>query len=120
MIMLGASLTIGIILIATVSFFFKESIYEQNIEIAKAVLTSVENEIFLATRVEAGYIRNFEIPERLNNEDYNISIDDGDIVLSYKNIDFFGVLPNISGDIRKGVNTVRNVNGKVCLNIQTC
>lgn len=118
--MLGASLAIGIIMLASVTYFFGQQIDEQNIAIAKDVLTNIQNEIFLATKVESGYARDFEVPQALNNVEYNISIINGDIILSYKNIDFLGALPNVSGNIQKGENTVRNVDGKVCLNLGVC
>ena len=120
MIMIGVSIIIGIILIATIAYLFKEKLDEQNLEVAEELLESVENELFLATKVEPGYMRDFEIPQTLNNEEYNISVVGGDLILSYKEIDFLGILPNISGNITKGPNTIRNINGKVCLNLETC
>lgn len=118
--MLGVSLTIGILLIGTLTYFFKDQVDEQNVIIAKNILVSVENELFLATKVEPGYFRNFDVPLKLNNVDYNISITGGDLIITYNNIDLIASLPNISGNIKKGENTIRNINGKICLNIELC
>jgi hypothetical protein len=118
--MLGASLIVGIILIATLTYFFKDQINDQNIEVSKEILVSIENELFLATKVESGYMRNFEIPGKLNNREYNISINNGNLILSYNGIEFIGNLPNMSGDILKGANIIRNIDGKVCLNLEMC
>ncbi len=120
MVMIGVALAIGIILIAMMSYFFQEKLNDDNIIAAKEVVTGIENELFLAARVSPGYVRNFEIPSKLNEEDYNLSIQGDDIVLNYKNIDFLGSSPNLTGQLIKGENTIRNVNGRVCLNLETC
>lgn len=120
MIMLGASIGISIILLATLTHFYKDRLDVENGEIAKEVLTSIESELFLATKVEPGYIRSFEIPLTLNGENYNLSIQGEYVVLTYNNVDFVGVSPNITGTIDKGVNTIRNIDGRICLNLEAC
>ena len=120
LLMIGVSITIGILLIASISYFYTDQLKEKNIDTAKEILVAVENELFAASKVRAGYSRQFTLPATINNENYTVSMQGGDIILTYSSIDFIGSSPNVTGNIQKGANTVKNVGGKVCLNLQTC
>ncbi|MBR9690920.1 hypothetical protein GOV08_04520 [Candidatus Woesearchaeota archaeon] len=118
--MISVSFLVGIIFLSTINYFYTEKRDEQNIEVAKEVLISVENELLVASKVREGYIRSFELPLTLNNVDYDIQISGPDVILTYDNIDFIGIAPNATGQLQKGANTVKNIGGKVCVNLVAC
>lgn len=117
---IGIVIFISIILSKVVLNYYEEKRNYENIDVAKEIVLNVENEIMLASKVNPGYLRSFEIPENLNNVDYNISVSYDEIVLIYENMSFASRIPNVTGDVLKGVNTIRNVNNKICLNIESC
>lgn len=113
---LSASLIIGLFFITGITYFYTDQVKEKNMEIAKEIVVSVENELFSAAKVRTGFIRNFNIPQTINNQNYSINIEMADIILIYDNIDFYGVTPNVTGNLQKGVNTIKNIDGKIYLN----
>ena len=115
LLMISAAFAIGIVFLAALSYFYSEKIDEKNIEISKELLISIETELLTASKVLPGYERVFYLPETLNNKNYSVEISGGDIILTYGEIDFIGISPNVTGNLVKGNNTIRNVDGKVCL-----
>ncbi len=80
--------------------------------------SSVRNELSIASTAGDGYSRSFDIPETLVGNEYSISIDAGSIYVRTddgRHAVAFSVV-NATGQITKGANNIRNVNGAVFLN----
>jgi hypothetical protein len=82
----------------------------------KDVVHAVQSEISIATGVEDGYLREFSIPESLGGVDYTIQISGGYIIAESKNHEYILSVPNVEGNITKGVNQVTKEGGTVYLN----
>ncbi len=80
------------------------------------VLTKVQKEINLASRVLDGYSREFYLPQKLGTKNYSISIFNDEVVISTDVEDFWRKIPNVTGNIQKGTNTISKSNGVVYLN----
>lgn len=117
---IGITVSIGIILTSVVLEYYKDTRDTKNIDVANGIVMDVEKEIFLATKVVSGYTREFEIPLKINNVDYDISLNGENIILTYGNMDIMGNIPNITGEIVKGKNVIKNNNGNICLNVEAC
>ncbi len=89
----------------------------QNIQLKEIALT-VQSEINLALKSSEGYSRQFEIPEKAGNVEYEIQIDTG--VVFIKTTDERHALtlpiPEIIGDINKTQNKIEKINGIIYLN----
>ena len=118
--MMGIIVLIGIVIMVMISTLFNDRVEEERINGAKAILASVENELFLASKVSSGYKRSFDIPDNINTKNYSITILGESIILIYGGITFEGVSPNATGNFNIGTNNVYNINGKVCLNTLIC
>jgi len=86
--------------------------------IIKDLVLEIQNEINLALESSDGYQREFEIPENINNREYNINITEEFIYLKTKDEKFAIAIPvaNVAGDLLKGKNMVRKLNGEIHLN----
>ena len=117
-------LLIGFVLFAFTIFFViinynTEDKQNQKRQVAiESVAETVKDEIDLAYNSEDGYIREFNLPETLNGLEYdlNISEDIVDVYTINSNNRVSVVIKEISGDIIKGDNIIRKINGWVKLN----
>lgn len=80
--------------------------------------SSVRTEMTLASTAGDGYSRNFDIPNTLINNPYTISLNESYVYVRTNDGKHAVALPivNVTGQIQKGPNTVRNINGSVFLN----
>jgi len=76
----------------------------------------IKMEIDLAYSVKDGYQRNFTLPQKVNFENYNLSVINNDLSLKMKDYEYSLILPDFTGNITKGVNTIRKENGVVYVN----
>ena len=118
-----------IILIGAMLFFFialsltfQQNIAEKgkqqrNLEVQELAL-AVQNEIDLATGSSDGYERNFNIPDKLLNIGYQITLTEGFVYIITDDDKHALALPikNITGEILKGNNLIKKINGQVFLN----
>lgn len=118
-----------VILIGTMFFLFlsflfvfqqnlNEKAYEKrDFEINELAL-NVQNEIAIAATASDGYQRNFEVPQELFGVDYTISLVSNSvyIITSDEKHAMSLSVQNVSGQIWKGDNFIRKVNGEVYLN----
>lgn len=83
----------------------------------KEIALSVQNEINLALKASDGYFRPFEIPEKINNQDYDISIVEKMVYVNLQDKHAIALpVANITGEIKKGKNEIKKENGEIKLN----
>jgi hypothetical protein len=90
---------------------------ERTFTLLKDTGFKVQNEITIAARASEGYERNFELQQKLDNViDYNISLNNNLITISTNDDSYWIFVPNITGQIQKGFNTIKKQGGSVLLN----
>ncbi len=117
------------ILIAAAVFFFlsfslliQSNVVSKNVEAinlqVKEVALSVQDEINLALEASDGYRRDFSVPERISNKEYQITITDGLVYLKTDDQKFAIALPagEVIGNVLKGKNFILKSGGYVYLN----
>ncbi len=117
------------ILVAGVLFFFitallifQMQIGEKAVEQRRAAInglaSSVGEELRIAEQASDGYHRTFKVPEKLLNQDYEIMILDGNLFLrtsdGKESLSFY--VSNVTGEIRKGQNSIVKENETIYLN----
>ena len=70
--------------------------------------------------MKSGYRREFEIPEKINNVDYNITVSGDELSLEYKGLSIISSIPNVTGNLTKGKNVIQNHDNVICLNVEPC
>src|SRR3989338_8162000 len=86
---------------------------ERESEMVYDMALKLQEEIRIASLVEEGYSRNFSIPSRLSELDYEVDIS-GKFLTVKSNRSFYTVkVPNITGEIIKGYNIITKSGGVV-------
>lgn len=90
---------------------------KQNI-LVKEIALIVQDEINLALESGNGYTRNFKIPERAGNLEYEITITSGVVFIKTKDEKYALTLPvaDVTGDINISNNKIEKINGAIYLN----
>ncbi len=115
---------VGFILLFMIIFLFvlnKEMSYnvlQRRDMIISNILTLVQDEINLALKSRDGYLREFQIPYKIDNLNYNINIIEGSVYVITENRKNSGLLPvaPVTGQPIKGANIIKKQNGVVYLN----
>ncbi|MBI2655389.1 hypothetical protein HYX06_03125 [Candidatus Woesearchaeota archaeon] len=91
---------------------------ESNRKIANDIVDFAYKEIELAVSLNDGYIRVFALPRKVNGADYSINITDNrELAASYLDNEYVRFLPpNVSGNIGKGLNEIKKIEGVVYIN----
>lgn len=112
----------GLVLIAAIIFISMsidqaETLYEtKEFLLVKDVALKIQNEISITSYIEDGYSRQFELPEKINSIDYNISIVNNTLIVYTNTTKYFIGILNITGYLNKGTNTIIKTDGKIKLN----
>ncbi|MFH1769954.1 MAG: LamG-like jellyroll fold domain-containing protein [archaeon] len=88
-----------------------------------ALANIIKTEIELAHTVHDGYTKTFWIPDYINGEDFEMTLDGTDITINYKDRSYYSFVEinetNMTGFLVKGTNTIMKQNSKVFLNNYT-
>lgn len=118
MIIIGFLLFFFIIFIGIIQSKIQEKSEEKKTIIIKDIVKNVQEEIDLAVKSTDGYTREFKLPEKILNDDYEISISEGIVYARTTNQKHAIAvnIKNVTGTISKGTNTITKQNGIVYLN----
>lgn len=88
---------------------------EGNRKIAKDISDFAYREIEIAVSLNDGYSRIFTLPRKINGIDYSINITDNrELTVNYLDNEYVQFLPpNIIGNISRGLNEIKKINGVV-------
>ena len=95
----------------------KKAIAQRNL-VAQDIALTVQNEIDLAATSSDGYLRMFSIPTKIINVDYEINVTQGIVYLRTEdgNIELALAVQETVGNVQKGENTIKKIDGVVYLN----
>lgn len=116
MILAGFLLFTFILILGVVSDRTSYTNKKRDIILGEDLVTKAQKEINLAARVLDGYSRNFSLPKKLGNKEYNITIMGKEIIVSTEKQDFWRVIPSVVGNLTKGTNKINKTNGSIYLN----
>jgi hypothetical protein len=117
-------------LVAFILFFFviffltiqenlSDRLREKRTLAIRELALNVQNELNLALQTSDGYYREFKIPDKISNLDYEINITQGTVYIITKDKKNAIALPvaNVTGDVIKGTNIIKKENGEIKLNL---
>lgn len=118
-----------VILVGVIFFFFTvffmtiqeknaDKIIEKKNLLVKETAYAIQDEINLAQSSGEGYTREFKLPERLDNWDYDVILVDNSVYVKTKDNRSAIALPiaRVTGNIVKGDNVIRKLNNSIQLN----
>lgn len=103
-------------ILVAIGHFSNSQFEEKSFDSMVNLLDFLQNEIILATQMKDGYIKQFEIPDKINNELYTISITSNDLILTYKGTDYYRIIPEITGTINIPNNVLKKIDGNLIMN----
>ena len=112
----------GIVLFLLTVFFLviNNNISERNNEyealLVKNIALNVVNEISLAFESSEGYVREFQLPEKINGQDYEIRLVSGNVYVATNRNAISLSVKDVEGEIKKGGNKIEKRDGRVYLN----
>lgn len=92
---------------------------EKESEAVKDLALKLQKEMIIAASVEDGYIRSFEIPGKLDNIDYFLTVQNNTIIVRSKNSFYTLSIPKAMGNFTKGINTINKTGDVIYINSAT-
>ena len=89
---------------------------EKELIIIQNLALSVQDEISLASESASGYQREFTIPQKISNQDYDITLVEGSVYIKTGRNALSLQVDEVIGQIKKGINIIKNEQGKIYLN----
>lgn len=95
-----------------------EKLREKQDLLIKETAKTVQDEINLALESSDGYLRQFNLPQEIQEADYTITLVENMVYIKTEDGKSAIALPiaNVTGNIAKGLNIIKKENGKVYLN----
>lgn len=117
--LVGLAASLVIIFTITTHGQMKKLQDEKEYILLQDLVFKVQNEFALASRVEDGYVRQFEIPDKLDSTlIYNITLLENNTVVSAstEHDHIIAFIPYVFGNITKGENRIQKADGGLYLN----
>jgi hypothetical protein len=117
-ILVGAALFFLAAFLLVVQLQLSDRSKAQKDVVLNEIAFQVQDELVLASEASDGYSRTFVLSETIIGLQYDIDIDGSVVYVRTQNGAHALTLPvvNVTGNVLKGVNLVRNVGGEVFLN----
>jgi len=85
-------------------------------EAVKDLALKVQKELFIAASVEDGFTRVFEIPDKLENINYSLTMKNSTVTAISKNSIYVVSIPQANGNLSKGTNKISKKDGIIYIN----
>lgn len=90
---------------------------QQESDAVKDLALKLQREVLIAANVEDGYIRVFEIPDKLERVNYSLTtINNNTITVQSKNSLYIVAIPRAIGNVTKGTNKINKTDGIIYIN----
>lgn len=86
-------------------------------EVVKDLALKLQQELLIAATVEDGYVRIFEIPDKLDSINYSLTtLNNHTITVQSKNSLYIVAIPKAIGNASKGTNIINKTGGVIYIN----
>ncbi|HJX05636.1 MAG TPA: hypothetical protein VJ461_02920 [Candidatus Nanoarchaeia archaeon] len=107
MLMVGLAMIVIFAFLAVIYVLISDYYEEKNMSKLEDLGYSIQSELILAAEVEPGYERTIIIPDDVGGVGYSLSQAANDLVITYRSHEFLFAIPQVSGALAKGSNTIR-------------
>ena len=104
-----------VVFIASTRSEFDELRSREEMSLVKDVAVKVQTELIIASGVEDGYLRTFELPASLDNINYTIGITNTTLVAMTEDYEYVLAVPAVEGVLKKGSNTINKTGSIIYL-----
>ena len=114
-IMISLAMVFAIIFVTAISqnkglYQTKESLW------LKDIALKIQDEVSITSYAENGYSRQFKLPGKIDNKNYNISIRNNTLIIRTNTTSYITAILNVTGYLKKDSNTITKVNGITYVN----
>jgi len=85
-------------------------------ETVKDIALRLQRELLIASSVEDGYFRTFNMPDAVNRFNYTLNTQNSTLIVESKNSFYSIKLPKATGNFSKGANSVNKSGGVIYIN----
>ncbi|MBS3096084.1 hypothetical protein J4480_01445 [Candidatus Woesearchaeota archaeon] len=85
-------------------------------ESVRDLALKLQKEVLVAANVEDGYVRVFQIPDKLDNIDYFLTVQNYTVNVKSKNAFSIMPIPKAIGNMTKGANVINKTGGVIYIN----
>ena len=89
---------------------------QQESDAVKDLALKLQQELLLASVVEEGYVRNFDIPTQIENNDYFLTLENSTVSVQSRNAYYLVSVPSVVGNFTKGNNKINKTGGVIYIN----
>jgi len=89
---------------------------QQESEAVKDLALKLQREVLIAANVEDGYVRIFEVPDRLERINYTLATMNYTITVQSANDLYIVAIPRATGNVTKGTNKINRTGGVIHIN----
>lgn len=114
--LVGLAFMVMLVFISSTRSEFGELRSEEERSLVKDVSVMVQHELVMASNLEDGYVRTFNIPYRLGGISYTIQIINNILLTSTEDYEYVLNVPSVEGSIQKEDNTINKTDGIIHLN----
>ena len=115
--MVVAASAIIIALMGLFSHLYQNNYTDRERIIIKDFAYSIQNEFIMAAKSKSGYVRQIELPNKIEGINYNIAIyNESLLFINSTNQYISSRIPTTSGQVLVGQNTIKNINNSICIN----
>jgi hypothetical protein len=115
-VLIGIALFVFLSLITIMSYHTQQLRDRKESEMVEDVAETLQNEISSASNVKDGYTRQFKLPSDLEGKPYTITKDGNKVFVTTAKYTAFAIVPNYTGIIQLGTNTINKRGGIVYIN----
>ena len=106
-----------LLLISATIYYVKQYSKEKELAVIQREADMVKNEVYLASTVDEGYVRTFQIDPDPDEPSFNMTQQNNTVIFRSEHYEYAADLGvKINGTLRIGNNTIRNINGAVYVN----
>ena len=124
LLLIGVAFFIVLVLLVVTFLVFESHSRAEGYEKIDDLGKTLQQEFILAAQMEDGYTRKINIPVTLDGMDYNATIGiggsgnttNGYLLLQYETMEFYYLIPRVSGNISLGDNILRKNNSTLRMN----
>ncbi len=108
---------VTLIVLSSILYYLREYTSEKEYNVLKKQAEVIKNELYLASTVENGYLRMFQIKSPQDDIVFNFTQENNSLILTSRRQQFIADLGvKINGTLVMGNNTIRNIEGAVHVN----
>lgn len=114
--MIGLAFFVFFVFIGVSLYYTNNFNKQREIILVDDLALYIQRELKLAETVKDGYYREFKIPDKVNNKDFNLIQQSNEVTIKTNRYESHVSIPILQGNLQNGVNIVNKTGGVIYIN----